>query len=113
MAASYNYVYIEDSTFPGKPDANPYILEVCDEEGMLVGLGPLPVTGFFSDIDEPRAWNDWTSVTRHVAYEHERQLLCTRPKSASARRQDGFQSRFAFRQEGIRHAQVERFRPHA
>ena len=65
MAASYNYVYIEDSTFPGKPDANPYILEVCDEEGMLVGLGPLPVTGFFSDIDEPRAWNDWTKHAEH------------------------------------------------
>ena len=59
-AAGYNYVYIEDATPPGRPDANPNILEVCDEEGMLVGLGPLPVTGFFSDIDEPNAWDDWT-----------------------------------------------------
>ena len=59
-AAGYNYVYIEDATPPGRPDANPNILEVCDEEGMLVGLGPLPVTGFFSDIDEPKAWDDWT-----------------------------------------------------
>ncbi len=64
-AAGYNYVYIEDATGPGRPDANPYILEVCDEEGMLVGLGPLPVTGFFSDIDEPHAWDDWTMHAEH------------------------------------------------
>ncbi len=66
MKLGYNYVYTDAINNPGRPDLIPHFLDICDEEGMLVGVDTLPVNGMFEAIFQKPVEEQWLRVVSHA-----------------------------------------------